>query len=269
MNNFLKIGIATLAITAIGFTACKKSDLQLVDKAATNQFDEKAMASKLAVDFYKSFSPSGNASLKTNSRLGVMAGSQCGDVTYTPYNQTYMKGDTSVTAKGKSIFTLTCSGSNGPDGYLFSDTTYTTESGKGFTNSFQNFQKYTVKNLPNANAYNIQGNIVAWARFAINGNEQHDFATTYDINGGGAVAAKDNPGTLVGLVDFRCTHTHIYQSAPQNNLSIRYAGFMDIQKDVINSYFYVEGETYFMKYVLDRVTGNVLSGPAKAYYDRK
>lgn len=276
MKKSLNIGLAALAISCLVYTGCKKVDLQPIKQSVVDQSSQKEAASKIAIAFFKTFSsqPSKN-NLKTNSTgLGVMSTPQCGDFTISPINQSFMRNDTSFTIKGRSIFTFTCSpNSIGPDGYTFADTTRATESGKGFDNFSEGFQRYNVINIPSANAYNISGNMHAWARYGLVGDkgitEHHDFSTEYELKGNGAVATTESPATLTSQVDFRCSITHVYPSSPEKNVSIRYAGIMDIQKDAISSYFYVEGETYFMKYELDPVTKKIISGPTKAYYNKK
>jgi hypothetical protein len=278
MKNSLKIALVALGVTCFIYVGCKKTDLQPVNQPAKTQGDQNAMASKIANDFLKAFSsPSGKSSLKTNaSGLSVMSTAQCGDFTITPIDKFFMRGDTSVSLKGKSIFTFTCSEGNeksayGPDGYTFADTLYTTESGKGFANNFEDFQKYKAISIPNTTSYSIVGNTHAFGRFAIVGEkgitEYHDFSTKYELNGGGTMAMKDSPATLTGKVDFRCVQTNIYPSSPDKNSSFTYAGFMDIQKDVILSYFFVEGERAYMKYELDPVTKKIISGPTKVDFD--
>jgi|GEM_PF-5942904 len=276
MKHSLKIGLSALIITCLIYTGCKKADLQPLNQSVKTQADQKAIASRIANDFFKTYSSqSGKNNLKTSANgLGVMSTPQCGDFTITPFDQSFMRNDTSFTLKGKSIFTFTCSpNSSGPDGYTFADTMRTSESGKGFANIFEGFQKYNVINIANANVYGIKGELHAWARYATVGNkgitEQHDFSTEYELDGNGAVTTQDSPATLAAQVGFRCSITHVYPFSSEKNESIRYAGIMDIQKDVISSYFYVEGETYFMKYELDPVSKKIISGPTKAYYTNK
>lgn len=278
MKNSLKIALIALGVTCFIYVGCKKSDLQPDNQSAKSQGDQNAMVSKIAVDFFKSFSsPSGKSSLKTNaSGLGVMSTPQCGDFTITPIDKFFMRGDTSVTLKGKYIFTSTCSEGNenspyGPDGYTSADTLFTTESGKGFANTLESFQKYKAITVPNTHMYNIIGNMYIWGRFAIVGEkgitEHHDFSTRYELNGGGDMAMKDSPATLTGQIDFRCAQTSVYASSPEKNSSFTYAGFMVIKKDVILSYFFVEGERAYMKYELDPVTKKIISGPTKVDFD--
>jgi hypothetical protein len=276
MKNSLKIALIALGVTCFIYVGCKKSDLQPTNPSAKTQGDQNAMVTKIALDFFKSFS-SGKSSLKTNaSGLRVMSTPQCGDFTITPIDKFFMRGDTSVTLKGKSIFTSTCSKGNenspwGPDGYISADTLYTTESGKGFANTLEDFQKYTAVSIPNTNSYSIVGNMHAWGRFALVGEkgitEHLDFSTKYELNGGGTMAMKDTPATLTGRIDFRCAQTNVYTSSPEKNASFTYAGFMVIQKDVILSYFFVEGERAYMKYELDPVTKKIISGPTKVDFD--
>ncbi len=275
MKNSLKITLVALGVTCFMYAGCKKSDLQPVNQSAKTQSDPNSIVSKIASDFLKSFS-SGKSSLKTNANgLSVMATPQCGDFTITPIDRFFMRGDTSVTVKGKSVYTYTCSGneksSYGPDGYISADTLYTTESGKGFANSLEDFYRYQAVTIPNTSSYTITGDMYSWGRFALVGekgiSEFLDFSTTYKLNGGGTMAMNGNSATLTGRVDFRCAQTNVYPSSTQKNSSFTYAGFMDIQKDVILSYFFVEGERAYMKYELDPITKKIISGPTKVGFD--
>jgi len=130
--------------------SCKKNNADAVKTDNTA-----AIGKQLALDFYNSLSSGlntvANNGIKagSTSRLVTMAAYSCGQSVTTATNRSDIKGDTTITYLGNSIFTYMCNGylNDGTtlDAYLQKDTLTTTEAGTGFRNVYKTTLNYDVR----------------------------------------------------------------------------------------------------------------------------
>lgn len=277
MKNFTKVILFCLTISCLIYTGCKKVDLDQRNKQKVNQLSQAEVAKKVAFDFYKSLSVQFGSGTHGSSLNTMKVEANCGQVTITPTDKTFLKGDTTVKIKGNSIFTITCGdnyyvspwdGSTFADGYTLNDSTERTESGSGFANTYLDVLNFVVQksSKESSETFGVSGKAMAYARFAnIDKNnattEYHEFKTEYNfLHTIGANYWRTNETKFVlGRVLFSISQVDFDQAAVPNTKTTKSTGFIEFAGgDEIYANFKVEGtKSTYLKYKINLKTGQV------------
>ncbi|MES2810541.1 MAG: hypothetical protein V4619_18040 [Bacteroidota bacterium] len=172
----------------VAVSACKKSD-SAANKPA-DKTDYQALSKHIATSFARSMNV-GSTGFKASGGVGgqraLSTGPQCGDVVYTPYNETVTSGDTTRIYTGNSVFTYICNGGVLNE-YSLVDTATSRELRTGYASTYRVIQKYNARAIDaNYTQTASNGTIgVAFAQRLFNNSgattDSLSYATQYQLN---------------------------------------------------------------------------------------
>jgi hypothetical protein len=201
MKHLLKLTAAVTLGLCVSLASCKKSDSP-ANAPATKTTDYKALSKRIALNLYKSLN-TGSAGFKasaTGGRKALSTGPQCGDVVYSPYNESATSGDTTRYYSGNSVFTYICNGGVMNE-YSLVDTATSRELRTGFASTYRVIQKYNTRATNDAYTQSVSNGTIGVAyaqRQSNNGGATTDslsYATQYQLNS--VVVTRSNNQSLV------------------------------------------------------------------------
>ncbi len=196
----------------VAVSACKKSD-SAANKPA-DKTDYQALSKHIATSFARSMNV-GSTGFKASGSVGgqraLSTGPQCGDVVYTPYNETVTSGDTTRIYTGNSVFTYICNGGVLNE-YSLVDTATSRELRTGYASTYRVIQKYNTRAIDaNYTQTASNGTIgVAFSQRLFNNSgattDSLSYATQYQLNnvkvtrGNGGAAITGGEATFASSV---------------------------------------------------------------------